>query len=298
MRYLAAGVMILGIFGACAGPGAPVYSLLGHELVAPAPKAAQLEALEESRAAHLADPQDPAKTVWYGRRIAYTWDYRRAIDVYTGGIGQHPQYAPLYRHRGHRYISIRAFDRAIQDLQSAAALVKGRPDEVEADGIPNKLGIPTSTLKSNIWYHLGLAHYLKAEFEEAYRCYRECLEYAANPDMEVATLHWLYMTCRRSGRDEEASKAIAHVTSETAIIENESYRQLILMYKGDRTPEELLKKARGDDLQLATTAYGVGAWHLYNGRAGKARDLFAEVVRQPHWPAFGFIAAEAELARD
>lgn len=45
--------------------------------------------------------------VWYGRRLGYLSRFRQAIDVFTEGIEKYPQSAKLYRHRGHRYISLR-----------------------------------------------------------------------------------------------------------------------------------------------------------------------------------------------
>ncbi len=112
----------------------------------------------------------------------------------------------LYRHRGHRFITLRCFDDAIKDFEKAAKLVKGKPDEVEPDGLPNARNIPTSTLQSNIWYHLGLAHYLKGDFGSARKAYREAEKVSKNPDMMVATTHWLYMTLRRLGREKEATR--------------------------------------------------------------------------------------------
>ena len=75
--------------------------------------------------------------------------------------------ARFYRHRGHRYISVRRFDEAAADLARAAELSEGVPDVVGEDGAPNAAGIPRSTSHSNIWYHLGLAYYLQGEFERA-----------------------------------------------------------------------------------------------------------------------------------
>ena len=80
-----------------------------------------------------------------------------------------PNEPRLYRHRGHRYITIRKFDLAIADLRKASQLIAGKPDEIEPDGAPNKAGIPRSTLQSNIWYHLGLAQYLAGDFERGAR---------------------------------------------------------------------------------------------------------------------------------
>ena len=71
------------------------------------------EALAEARAALSADPSDPSRIVWVGRRLGYLWEVHAAIEVYSGGIKKFPEYAPLYRHRGHRYITLRRFDEAI-----------------------------------------------------------------------------------------------------------------------------------------------------------------------------------------
>src|SRR6185295_12437329 len=137
--------------------------------------------------------------------LAYLGRFRDAIAAYTNGIARHADELRLYRHRGHRYITVRQFDLAIADLSRAARLVAGRADEIEQDGAPNQAGIPRSTLQSNIWYHLGLAHYLKGDFTRALAAYREGMKVSrVNDDMLVATSDWLYMTLRRLGRDAEA----------------------------------------------------------------------------------------------
>ncbi len=112
-------------------------------------------------------PTDVDAIIWYGRRTAYLGRYRDAIRIYSNGIELHPEDARLYRHRGHRFISTRQLDKAIADFEYAAALIEGTDDEIEPDGLPNALGIPVSTLHSNIWYHLGLAYYLSGDYERA-----------------------------------------------------------------------------------------------------------------------------------
>jgi hypothetical protein len=47
----------------------------------------------------------------------------------------------------------------------------------------------------------------------------------------------------------------------------------------------------------ATAAYGIGNWHFYNGRAAEAEAVFRRIMGGGQWAAFGYIAAEAELAR-
>jgi tetratricopeptide (TPR) repeat protein len=282
--------------------GAETVTLLGDTV---SPPALALEVRQErearlaqARRAYEATPEDVDSIIWLGRRLAYLGRYREAIEVYTAGIGLHPTDARLYRHRGHRHITVRELDAAIEDLAYAAKLAAGQPDEVEPDGLPNVRGIPTSTLQSNIWYHLGLAHYLKGDFERAATSYRMCLEVSATEDMVVATSHWLYMTLRRLDRIEEAETALAPIHAGMDIIENTGYHRLLLMYKGELSPEDLLEDPGSDDpLANATVGYGVGNWHLYNGRQVEAETVFRRILDGEQWAAFGFIAAEAEVAR-
>jgi len=60
------------------------------------------------------DTSDAESLIWYGRRLGYLGRYMEAIDVFTLGMKTHPSDARFYRHRGHRYITVRCFDRAIK----------------------------------------------------------------------------------------------------------------------------------------------------------------------------------------
>ena len=282
--------------------GAQVLSLLGDTLYPPEPSPEILEVyttnLTQATADYEADPNDADAIIWYGRRTAYLGDYLKAIDIYGEGIEKHPDDARMYRHRGHRYITTRQLDAAIADLEKAAEMIAGTEDQVEPDGLPNARNTPTSTLQSNIWYHLGLAYYLKGDFENALRAYQECMSVSGNPDMLVATSHWLYMTLRRLGQDEQAAAVLLPIQPEMDIIENSGYHRLLLMYKGQRTPEALLAEAEaGDGIANATTAYGVGNWYAYTGNPKQAEEVLRKVLVGPQWAAFGYIAAEADMKR-
>lgn len=313
MRATASSLLVLLSLAACdapapegdAGPGEvppEAVSLLGtplHPREMPAEARERLEQnLAEARANYEADPDDADNLIWLGRRLAYLERYREAIEVFGEGIEKHPEDARLYRHRGHRYLTVRDFPAAVADLEKAASLVEGTPDEVEPDGAPNRFNIPTSTLQSNIWYHLGLAYYLQADWENALRAYREAMEVSKNDDMLVATSDWLYMTLRRMGREEEARAVLEPIHAEMEILENESYLRRLLMYKGELSPESLLAPEGADALTLATQGYGVGNWYLYNGEPERAREIFQRVIDGNYWAAFGYVAAEAELARE
>jgi len=285
------------------GPAPEAVSLLGDSLFAPplseATRTRYERRLAEARNDFEHDPREVSNILWLGRRTAYLGRFREAIAIYSRGLELHPDEPRLLRHRGHRYLTLRIFPLAIADLERAARLVAKRGDETEPDGLPNARNIPTSTLKSNIWYHLGLAHYLTGDFTAARRAYRECLRYSKNPDMLCATSHWLYMTLRRLGRDREAARVLEPIRPDLDVIENHAYHRLLLMYKGELPIDSLLVPGVGESAALddATMGYGVANWHLIHGRSAEAERLFRRIVAGPQWPAFGYIAAEAELAR-
>lgn len=278
-------------------------SLLGDTLVPPemsVDRRAKLKGdLAEAEERYTADPSDLDDIIWYGRRLAYLWRYQDAIDIYSAGLERYPEEPRLLRHRGHRLISVRHFVEAEQDLSRAAELVEGTDDRVEEDGQPNELGIPLSTLQTNIHYHLGLAQYLQGDFEAAAASFGMCRELATNDDMRVAAADWEYMSLRRANRHNEAEGAIEFVTPDLDIIENHAYHRRILMYHGFLSPDSLMQPPAGEDaaLTLATQGYGVGNWYLTEGDTTKALDLFERVLDTGYWAAFGYIAAEADLAR-
>ena len=270
-------------------------------LVVAAPAFAQQSDLEvnlaKAEAVYAADTTNADAIIWLGRRHAYLGHYRQAIDVFTKGIRLHPDDARLYRHRGHRYITLREFDKAIADFDVAVRLIHGKPDEIEPDGAPNKYNIPTSTLHSNIWYHYALAYYLKGDFAAALNGWWNALKVSTNDDMRVASTDWLYMTLRRMDRPNEAKKVLEAVRADMKILENTAYHRRLLMYKGELKPDQLLAADSDDAVQVATYGYGVANWYLYNGEREKAFALFRKIVDGKNPAAFGYIAAEQELKR-
>jgi tetratricopeptide (TPR) repeat protein len=271
--------------------GKPLYPI---ELADRAKLEADLAQAEKDLAAR---PNDADAIVWVGRRLGYLWRYQDAIAMFSKGIAQHPANPRLYRHRGHRYITVRQFDRAIADFDKAVALIKGTKDEIEPDGAPNATGKPRSTLHFNIWYHLALAHYLKGDFQKAADAYVECMNVSNNDDSIAATSDWQWMTLMRLGRKGDAAKVLERITPKMEILENGSYHRRLLMYKGLEKPEALLDPVKADALTIATQGYGVGNWYLVNGDRARAGDMFQKVVSGTYWAAFGYIAAEADLQR-
>ena len=92
----------------------------------------------------------------------------------------------------------------------------------------------------------------------------------------------------------EAATILEPISKEIDIIENEGYRKLCLLYKGELLPDEIT--STGDDpLQNATLGYGVANWYLVTGKPALAETTWRQILKGSQWAAFGYIAAEADL---
>ena len=270
---------------------------LGDTLYAAEPSEEIMEKYLEKQRIYEEEPDDLDNLIWYGRFTAYLGNYRDAIEIYTKGLDKFPEESRLLRHRGHRYISVREFDKAIADLSKAAELIKDRENKTEPDGMPNAKNIPLSTMHGNIYYHLGLAHYLKNNMQAALDAYKMCLETSSSPDNVVSATHWIYMINRRMGRVDTAEKYLATIDKDMEVIENDAYHNACLMYKGELKPEDLYDPNSEDSASGSALKYAVGNWHYYNGDRELAKEIFREIVSGDDWASFGYIAAEADLAR-
>ena len=76
-----------------------------------------------------------------------------------------------------------------------------------------------------------------------------------------------------------------------------AYFKLLAFYKGRLEENQLIDPDTASPLELATYGYGLASQYLFNGEETRARKLFQKIVHGPYWPAFGYIAAEAELKR-
>ena len=238
--------------------------------------------------------------IWYGRRLGYINQMDSAIGIFSKGLQKFPNSWKLYRFRGHRYISTRRFQEAIEDLQRAALLMKDSQPELEPDGIPNKINTPLSTYQYNVWYHLGLAYYLIDDLKHAEAAFKNCLTLSDNDDLLVASSDWLYMIYRQNNQTAKAKEILKAIHNNMTIVENDSYWLRLRMYQGNLKPESLLSLDTGAsdyDLNIATQGYGVGNWYLYNGDTTKAAEIFNKVLEGKSTYAFGYISAEARRAK-
>ena len=235
--------------------------------------------------------------IWYGRRTAYLGKYQDAIDVFSEGIEKHPEDARMYRHRGNRYITTRQYDKAIADFEKAVILIQGKEDIIEPDGLPNDRNIPLSTLHGNIWYHLGLTYYLQNNMESALMAYSNRTVTEKYPDNLVSGGYWLYMIQRRLDKLDDASASIANVTKDMDIIENMSYHQMCLFFKGLISEEDIANQTLGTS-SSDVLAYGLGNWYLYEkGDASKAKVIYERLLEKGNKYSFAYLVAESDYKR-
>ena len=266
-------------------------TLLGDTLISPVIK--EGESLDEFKSAqkiYFNNEDNSESLIWYGRRAAYLGYYQKSIDLYSEGIKKYPDDARFYRHRGHRYISTRQYDKAIKDFRKAIRLIDEKVDQIEPDGLPNKKNIPLTTLNGNIWYHIGLAYYLTNDMNNALKAFSNRSVSHKYDDNIVSSAHWLYMINRRLGDIEGADRIIDKVNSEMDIIENMSYHQSCLFYKGELKESEIVI----DDVAL----YSLANWYMYQKNDTlNAKKYYQKLLKNGNPYSFAFIAGESDWIR-
>ena len=224
----------------------------------------------------VADPKNMDLVLALGKAQADVWRFEDAIATYSKGLEENPDDARLWLNRGHRHITLRHFDQALRDLDNAKLF---EPNMTEA------------------WYHIGLVYYFRGDFARAFPAWQRCRELSTSDDSVASSSDWLYMTLRRLGREKEAAAVLERIKPGMKITGSPYYFQRLLFYKGLKKEAEIFDPAKAGDLEFATVGYGLGNWYLYNGNPAKGKAIFERIVSGKYWPAFGFIAAEAELAR-
>ena len=275
-----------------------LFALDGRPLsLPPQPEALRVQRERDLAAAQVAvaaHPDSVDATVWLARRLGYLGRYRESVEVLSNALERHPDEPHLLRHRGHRYLTLRRFEDAERDLARAAVVVLGKPDEVEPDGQPSKDRPPHSTLHYNIHYHLGLARFLRADFSGAEAGFRDCLAASRNDECRVAATHWLWCACMRQGKREVAAAAVAAIRPDMDVVDNRSYHQLCLVYRGDVRAEDTVAPG---GTKSASLAFGLAHRDLVQGERERSWTALAKLAASAEVTAFGVIAAEAELIR-
>ena len=115
----------------------------------------------------------------------------------------------------------------------------------------------------------------------------------------MAVYDWLYLTLMRLERNNEADSVLGLVPEAPEIVENDSYLKRLYMYKGELSVDSLKgNELEGDVLlALSTQGYGIANYLLIQGDTLAARSELKDLLSLKNWPAFGHIAAEADLNR-
>jgi tetratricopeptide (TPR) repeat protein len=232
-----------------------------------------------------ADPQSVERVLQLSKAEAGRRQYREAVATCTEGLTLAPKNADLYLERGHRELGLREFKAAMDDLEQATQLA---PQMLDAH------------------YHLGLAHYFSGEFDQAAVSFARARALAKSNDSLIDCSNWLYVSLRRSGKEQEAAQVLTRITPEVKNSEPHLYFYLRLLhfYQGQLTEQAVLPPppAGPEDLEgelaFDTVSYGVGNWHLYHHDRSAAVVLFRNVVKGEAWNSWGFIGSELELLRE
>ena len=246
------------------------------------------EDLAIARAQFEVAPEREDSFIWLGRRLGYLTRWEEAIEVFTRGLEVHPESYKLYLFRGRHRARNRQLDLAIEDYRRAAELVEDRQDSFEPDGIINARHQYLGTYKSNIHYYLGQTSYAVGDYETTLRGMERSAREPLGPsaDRDVSTAFWRYLAHRKLGQHQEAQAVVDDVADDLELIENFTYYDSVLFFKGTRTAEELLPEA--DSL----TKFAIAMVHHFRGEQDRAEEMWLDTV---NGSAQGFWPAEAEL---
>jgi tetratricopeptide (TPR) repeat protein len=223
------------------------------------------------------DAKQPDYHVGRCRTLARLMRHTEAIDSCTDAVKLDPNHAQALLERGHFLINVRQAEKALSDLLQA-----------------RKLGADPY----GVAYHLSLAYYVTGDFTRAAAEYEQCYPNAKTDDNRVACLAWQYVALVRAGRKADAAKILERVTPETKVQSSVAYLDRLLLFKGIKNEEDVALVMQKDNLQLPTVAYGIGVWHLVNGRQARAREYFEKATAPPaQQSGFGSVASYYELQR-
>lgn len=221
-----------------------------------------------------AEPRNVDRIIQLGIAQSGSRQFREAIATFTKGLAIAPDNAMLLRWRGHRYLSIRDFDRAMADLTRGNAL---------------------DSTNYGIWYHLGVLRYVLGDYSAAAIAFAHAQPRAPDGGELAGSTDWLWMSLQRAGQPAQATAMLARRPDTLAT--TAAYAQRLRLYRGEIGPEQLFTGADTSDVNVATLSYGLGNWFMVRGDTARARRAFERSLASGGWPAFGFIASEAELRR-
>jgi tetratricopeptide (TPR) repeat protein len=230
--------------------------------------------IARAEAALRADPRNVQRFIQLGVAQSGARQFREAIATFTRAMAIAPDDPILYRWRGHRYLSVREWDRAMADLTR---------------------GFQLDSTNYGVLYHLGIVRFARGDFFAAADAFARAQPRAPDAGELAGATDWLWMSLARAGRVAEANAMLARRPDSLPIAN--AYAQRLKLYRGAIAPDAVVTPADTADVAVATLSYGVGNWFLVRGDTARAREWFQRSVRSGGWPGFGFIVSEIELGR-
>lgn len=227
-----------------------------------------------ARAAAEAEPRNVQRLIALGIAQSGAREFREAIATFTRGLAIAPDDPILYRWRGHRHLTLRQFDRADADFAH---------------------GLARDSTVYGIWYHLGVLRFVQGRFDAAADAFARAQPRAPDAGELAGSTDWRWMSLARAGRRAEADAMLR--TRPDSLPTTVAYARRLRLYRGEIPADSLLTPRDTGDVDVATLGFALGNWYLVAGDTARARTAFARAVASGGWPAFGFIAAEAELRR-
>lgn len=223
------------------------------------------------------DPKNAEFHLGKCRALAAASRHKDAIPACSESLRLGPDNAEALRDRGHYYLNLGQVEPALADLTKAAGLA--RTDR-------------------GVYYHFGVAYYLKGDFGRAATAYQSCLDNSTGADT-IECIAWLYPSLARAGRKQEAAAVLDRVQVDPSITGHPAwYLDRLLLFKGARTEEQVAANLTAEgELSMSSIGYSLGLWHLLNGRTQRAREYFEKAVATNFTPAWGYRCSEAELTR-
>jgi tetratricopeptide (TPR) repeat protein len=231
-------------------------------------------AIARAESALAVDPRNVERFIQLGIAQSGARQFREAVQTFTRGLAIAPNDPMLLRWRGHRYLSLRRLDRAMDDLTRGSRI---------------------DSTNYGIWYHLGIVRYARADFAGAADAFSRAQPRAPDAGELAGATDWLWMSLTRGGRSAEAQSMLGRRPD--SLPTTNAYARRLKLYRGEIGPEAVITPADTADVAVATLSYGIGNWYLTRGDTARARSWFERSVASGGWPAFGFIISEIELRR-
>ena len=173
------------VVAACAAPSDPPGPTVQYR----SPAGVEYRALPDTGAiaraesALTAEPRNVERIIALGVAQSGARQFREAIETFTKGLAIAPDNPMLYRWRGHRHLSVREYDKAMDDLTRGYAL---------------------DSTNYGILYHLGIVRYARGDFEGAADAFARAQPRAPDGAELAGATDWLWMALSRAGRAADA----------------------------------------------------------------------------------------------